>query len=70
MSNLIPDRWSFEAIGNFIADSVAGEWGTEPKGDENDIPVLRATNFSLSGAIDYKKLAIRNIYPINLKMRG
>lgn len=61
MSNLIPDRWSFEAIGNFIADSVAGEWGAEPKGDENDIPVLRATNFSLSGAIDYKKLAIRNI---------
>jgi len=61
MSNLVPDGWVEESIGKFISDSMAGEWGKEAVGDGNDIPVLRATNFSKSGAIDYKKLAFRNI---------
>jgi type I restriction enzyme S subunit len=61
MSDLIPDGWSFEPLGEYVSDSVAGEWGKEALGNEDDIPVLRATNFSQSGIIDYRKLAIRNI---------
>lgn len=61
MNNVVPEGWMEEAIGRFISDSVAGEWGKEPLGDKNDIPVLRATNFSESGTIDYTKLAFRNV---------
>jgi type I restriction enzyme S subunit len=61
MSNLVPDGWSEDSIGKYVDASVAGEWGSESDGCENDIPVLRATNFSSSGAIDYRKLAIRSI---------
>ncbi|HHI5045579.1 TPA: restriction endonuclease subunit S [Vibrio parahaemolyticus] len=61
MSNVVPENWTFEPLGKYISDSTAGEWGTDACGDQNDIPVLRATNFSQSGMIDYRKLAIRNI---------
>lgn len=61
MSDVIPEGWSEDSIGRYIADSSAGEWGEEANGGENDIPVLRATNFSKSGAIDYRKLAVRSI---------
>ncbi len=61
MSNSVPEGWKEDFIGTYVAGSVAGEWGKEARGDKNDIPVLRATNFTENGAVDYKKLAIRNI---------
>jgi type I restriction enzyme S subunit len=61
MNSVVPDGWALEAFGKYIDASVAGEWGKESAGDENDIPVLRSTNFTASGIIDYSKLAIRNI---------
>lgn len=61
MSNKIPVDWVEETLGTFISGSMAGEWGNEAVGDKNDIPILRATNFSESGAIDYTKLAFRNV---------
>ncbi|PKH90152.1 hypothetical protein CXF76_17800 [Pseudoalteromonas sp. 78C3] len=61
MSNKIPVDWVEETLGTFISNSMAGEWGNEAVGDKNDIPILRATNFSESGAIDYTKLAFRNV---------
>ncbi len=61
MSSSVPEGWKEDFIGTYVAGSVAGEWGKEARGDKNDIPVLRATNFTENGAVDYKKLAIRNI---------
>ncbi|WP_417521972.1 restriction endonuclease subunit S [Marinobacter sp.] len=61
MSNLAPDGWNFKQLGDYVSDSAAGEWGNEAQGDQNDIPVLRSTNFTESGIIDYTKLAFRNI---------
>lgn len=61
MSEFVPEGWIEDVIGSYIANSVAGEWGSEADGGENDIPVLRATNFSESGAVDYQKLAVRSI---------
>ena len=61
MSNLVPEGWAYEQLGSYISESVAGEWGVEAAGDENDIPVLRSTNFTASGIIDFAKLAYRNI---------
>lgn len=61
MSNAVPEGWSEDVIGSYVADSVAGEWGSEADGGDDDIPVLRATNFSESGAVDYRKLAIRSV---------
>jgi|3_EtaG_2_1085321.scaffolds.fasta_scaffold03238_4 type I restriction enzyme S subunit len=61
MSNSVPEGWDFEQLGDYVSDSAAGEWGDEAQGDQNDIPVLRSTNFTESGIIDYTKLAFRNI---------
>lgn len=61
MSDLVPEGWSYDQLGDYISESVAGEWGIEATGDANDIPVLRSTNFTASGIIDYSKLAYRNI---------
>lgn len=61
MSKAVPEGWSYGRLGDYISESVAGEWGVEAAGDENDIPVLRSTNFTASGVIDYSKLAYRNI---------
>lgn len=61
MSDLQIDGWDESTLGELISDSQAGEWGAEAKGDEDDIPVLRSTNFTASGVVDYSKLALRNI---------
>lgn len=61
MSERIPEGWEFKQLGDYVLDSAAGEWGNEAAGDQNDIPVLRSTNFTESGVIDYAKLAFRNI---------
>jgi len=61
MSSAVPEGWALEPFGKYIAESAAGEWGKEAAGNDNDIPVLRSTNFTASGIIDYSKLAIRNI---------
>ena len=61
MSNTVPEGWTYAQLGAFVAESSAGEWGGEAAGDENDIPVIRSTNFTNRGVIDYSKLAYRNI---------
>lgn len=61
MSKVVPEGWTYDELGKYISESVAGEWGTEAVGDENDIPVIRSTNFTSSGVIDYSNLAYRNI---------
>ncbi|QEY59909.1 hypothetical protein FXF61_12435 [Pseudomonas sp. C27(2019)] len=61
MNNLVPKGWSYDQLGDYISESVTGEWGAEAVGDANDIPVLRSTNFTANGIIDYSKLAYRNI---------
>ncbi len=61
MSNSVPEGWTYTELGEFVAESSAGEWGSEAAGDDNDIPVIRSTNFTNSGIIDYSKLAYRNI---------
>ncbi|MES5325081.1 restriction endonuclease subunit S [Alcaligenes phenolicus] len=61
MSEVIPEGWSLEPLASCIAESIAGEWGIDANGDSNDIPVLRSTNFTNSGKIDYTKIVYRNI---------
>lgn len=61
MSEVIPEGWSLEPLASCIAESIAGEWGSDENGDSNDIPVLRSTNFTNSGIIDYTKIVYRNI---------
>ncbi len=40
---------------------LSGEWGKEVKNDEKGHPVIRTTNFTNSGEIDYDNLAYRDI---------
>jgi len=58
---MIPEGWEEKHLGDCIATSMAGEWGGVSQEDECDIPVLRSTNFTNSGVIDYSSIAIRNI---------
>jgi type I restriction enzyme S subunit len=61
MSSSVPEGWNLEPIGRYVSSSLAGEWGSEAKSDENDIPILRSTNFTNSGVIKYSNLAVRNV---------
>lgn len=61
MSEMIPLNWNKTKLLDLVETSQAGEWGDEPVGDHNDVFVLRSTNFTNSGIIDYSKLVVRNI---------
>ena len=54
-------EWKASKLSDLIESTMTGEWGTEQCYDENDIEVLRSTNFTNSGKIDYSNIAIRNI---------
>jgi type I restriction enzyme S subunit len=53
--------WDSKRLSDLIDGTFAGEWGDSAVGDKNDIPVLRSTNFTHSGIIDYSNIVIRNI---------
>ena len=54
------DSFITAKIRDFFEYTIAGEWGSEGN-PEIDIPVLRSTNFTNKGKIDYSDLAYRKI---------
>jgi len=58
---VVPDRWEIKKLEDCIETSIAGEWGSPEEGNEQDIAVLRSTNFTNSGFLDFSKIAVRNI---------
>lgn len=50
-------------LGELIYKPISGEWGKEIVGDkdENSVKVLRTTNFTNEGLLDYSDVVLRNI---------
>ena len=48
-------------LGDILADTITGEWGTECSQEETGVKVLRTTNFTNTGVIDYSSVVSRSI---------
>ncbi len=48
------------SIKELITEKISGEWGNEPVSEEG-IKVIRTTNFTNHGLIDYRKIVVRDI---------
>ena len=42
----VPSHWQEKRLRDCIESCVAGAWGEDPVGDENDIPVIRVADFN------------------------
>jgi type I restriction enzyme, S subunit len=54
-------EWSEIALGDLFTSSTPGEWGDELQGSGEGIFVLRSTNFTDSGRVDYASVVRRGI---------
>ena len=63
------DECEKDKIINHIENPVAGEWGKESANGEG-IKVLRTTNFTDTGIIDYNNIAVRDIPVDRLYKKG
>ena len=48
-------------LGDVFELQITGEWGTECAENEAGTKVLRTTNFTSDGVIDYKNVVVRSI---------
>jgi type I restriction enzyme S subunit len=54
------NNWEKTNLINVISEKISGEWGTPPQ-DNNFIGVIRTTNFTNRGIIDFSEVVKRNI---------
>lgn len=54
-------NWEMVRLGAILADTITGEWGTECSQEETGVKVLRTTNFTNTGVIDYSNVVSRSI---------
>ena len=53
-------KWEMVRLGDVLSDTIIGEWGEECK-DAYGVKVLRTTNFTNKGVIDYSNVVVRDI---------
>jgi type I restriction enzyme S subunit len=53
--------WVSHKLGDLFSSHAPGEWGYEPQGDDGDYFVLRSTNFTKDGHLDYSNVVVRHI---------
>ena len=56
-------KWETVRLDQILYETITGEWGQECN-NEFGVKVLRTTNFTNKGIIDYSNIAIREI-PVN-----
>lgn len=54
-------KWKMARLKDILEDTITGEWGTECLQEETGVKVLRTTNFTNTGNIDYSNVVLRNI---------
>ena len=54
-------KWKMARLKDILEDTITGEWGTECLQEETGVKVLRTTNFTNTGIIDYSNVVLRNI---------
>jgi len=50
-----------EPVVNLLSHTIGGVWGSEPSTDEVDVDIVRSTNFTADGRLDYTNSARRSI---------
>ena len=58
----------FVTISEVVAEKISGEWGDEPSPNEH-VNVLRTTNFTNNGRLDYRKVVQRRIEPDKISIK-
>ena len=58
----------FVTISEVVAEKISGEWGDEPSPNEHE-NVLRTTNFTNNGRLDYRKVVQRRIEPDKISIK-
>lgn len=56
----LPEGWRLEKLKDLLEDKYAGEWGDEDT-DNSGICVIRTTNFTNSGRLDFSNVVTRKI---------
>ena len=54
------DKWKMVRLGDVLSETITGEWG-EVSNDSSGVKVLRTTNFTNKGVVDFTNVAIRSI---------
>ena len=54
-------KWEMVRLNDVVDESITGEWGTECIDVEFGTKILRTTNFTNSGVINYNNITVRNI---------
>jgi type I restriction enzyme S subunit len=58
----VPDHWDLDRFKRSTISCRNGIWGSEPNGDENDIPCVRVADFDRGNLSVYKEIpTIRNV---------
>jgi len=63
------DGWVETTLGDCLTRSIGGVWGGEPNSDEEDVLVVRSTEFSSSGVLYFETGVTRSIKKSQLASR-
>lgn len=55
------DKWEMVRLGDVVEESITGEWGAECIDSEVGTKILRTTNFTNVGKINYNNVIVRKI---------
>lgn len=63
------DNWKQVRLGDVFVEQITGEWGRECLEAESGIKVLRTTNFTNLGHVNYDSVVVRYIDPRKVKVK-
>lgn len=58
-----------QALGELLISNIGGIWGGNPGEDEVDVPVIRGTDLTLNGDIDFESAPVRSIRMADLNRK-
>ena len=58
-----------QALGELLVSNIGGIWGANPGEDDVDVPVIRGTDLTLNGDIDFESAPIRSMRKIDLSKK-
>jgi type I restriction enzyme S subunit len=63
------DDWTETTLGELLSRSIGGVWGGEPGSDQEEVTVVRSTEFTRSGVLNYSTGVFRSIRSGQLSTR-
>ena len=62
-------KWEMVRLSDVIGETITGEWGTECDESVEGVKILRTTNFTNLGVINYDNVVLRNISAKKVKSK-